>query len=102
MKITSNLSHILIIRGNYILPGVNVVKDKTILEHPSIIARIKNGQLIAEDSDFDFKSMHVSTLKKEIKDIYSIELLEKIMHEETRPSIVKAAEEQLEKLREED
>lgn len=108
MKVESTAAHVfqMIIPKVTIMPGINFVENaiaKDFLAHPHVQARIKSGFLKVLDDKVDNIEGAMGNYKSLIKDIPSIldiKLLEKIKAEDKRPSIIKAVETQLAKLRE--
>src|SRR5690606_31375611 len=97
---------------NYIMPGLNYLEDKSILDHPHIKAHIehKSLELLSElpkkNSDIlndiiDYENMNAKELAREIKDIYDIKLLEKIKAKDQRKLVLDALEKQLQSFKEE-
>lgn len=105
MKVESTATHVfrMIVPELTLIPGINIIQNadaEAFLAHPHIKERIENGLIkildeVVEDASKDYKS-----LMKDIPGIYDLKLLEKIKAEDKRPSVIKAVDAQLAKLRE--
>ena len=107
MKVESTATHVfqMIVPKLRLIPGINFIGNadaEAFLAHPHVKARIEKGlikildrELDPEDAVRDYKA-----LMKDIPGIYDIKMLEKIKAEDKRPSVIKAVDIQLAKLRE--
>lgn len=106
MKVKSNAPHVfqMIVPELRILPGINYLPDDpAILNDIHVKARIASGLLEILDQDVsgvkDAKKDYKS-LMKDIPQILDIKLLQQMLVDESRSSVVKAIEDQMAKLRE--
>ena len=105
MKVESTAPHVfrMIVPEVKLIPGINIIDNadaEAFLAHPHVKERIAKGLIkvldyVADESVKDYKA-----LMKDIPGIYDLKLLEKIKAEDKRPSIIKAVDAQLAKLRE--
>lgn len=89
-------------KGIRLLPGVNDVEEgalKKLLLHPLFTWRVDQGiiEILEVPKEIDGKAP-LKELLKHIPSMYDRELLQKIVDEDGRPAVVKAAKEQLKKV----
>lgn len=113
IKLQSNATYVFRCCGETVLPGVNFIKSKDFLNHPSVKARVEQGVFIVkaevkqapekegkEISLLDyFLALNVRDFTAEIKSIYNVALLEEIQKRDHRDSVKKACEAQLKKIK---
>lgn len=116
IKVKSNATYVFRCSGVNILPGINYVDNDKFFDHPSVKGRIENGTFKVDEplkkkaqekasvkgkeislADY-FTTLNVRDLSAEIKQIFSIELLELIFESDNRATIKKACQDQLKKL----
>lgn len=94
--------NVLTCNGQRFLPGVNEVEAgvlKSLLQHPLFKSRVDSGKITIFEvpKEADGKTP-VKDLLKHIPSIYDKPLLEKLVKEDGRAQVVKAAKEQLDKI----
>ena len=106
MKVKSNAPHVfqLIVPPLRILPGVQYIPDDpAILNDIHVKARIASGLLeILDEGVKDSKDAKkdYKTLMKDIPQILDIKLLQEMKADEARPTVLKAIDDQIAKMRE--
>jgi len=104
MKVVSTAKHVwMIYRPDSshvaINPGVNLNVDESIKDHPDFKKRVELGLISVSGAVSDFKEMDTKELMSDIKRIYDVKVLEKILAEDERVAIQKAAKDQLDNIR---
>jgi hypothetical protein len=108
MKVKSNAPHVfqMIVPELRLMPGVQYVPDnvkEAFLNDIHVKARIASGLLEILDEDVkDVKDAKkdYKTLMKDIPQILDIKLLQQMKVDEARPSVLKAIDDQIAKMRE--
>lgn len=104
MKVVSNAKHVwMIYRPDNshvaIVPGVNLNVDNSIKDHPDFKKRLELGLITVSETNKDFKDMDTKELIADIKRILDVKALEKILAEDERIAVQKAAKDQMDKIR---
>lgn len=113
IKLQSNATYVFKCCGETVLPGVNFIKSKDFLNHPSVKARLEQDVFVIKDEvkpedessskeisllDY-FMNLNVRDFTAEIKSIFNVALLEEILKRDQRSSVKKACEDQLKKIK---
>lgn len=104
MKVVSTVKHVWMIykpdNSHVVInPGVNLNVDESIKDHPDFKKRLELGLITVSGAASDFKDMDTKELMADIKRIYDVQVLEKILAEDERVAIQKAAKDQLDEIR---
>lgn len=104
MKLVSKAKHVWMIYrpdGTHvaILPGVNLNVEDSIMEHPDFKKRVELGLIEISGPASDFKQMNTRELLEDIKRVLDVKTLEKILAEDERVVIQKAAQDQIDEIR---
>ena len=106
MKLKSNVEYVFRCRGINIFPGVNLVDDKSLLDHPAVKARIEQKVFEVEETKSHDVSSYLKEsarkLAKEIPEMYNRSFLEQLLVQEPRSSVKKMIEDQLSKIKQQD
>lgn len=104
MKVVSNAKHVWMIYKPdnshvAIVPGVNLNVDDSIKDHPDFKKRVELGLIVVSETNKGFKEMETKDLINDIRRILDVKVLEKILHEDERVAVQKAAQDQMDKIR---
>lgn len=104
MKVVSNAKHVWMIYHPdnshvAIVPGVNLNVDDSIKDHPDFKKRLELGLITVSETTKDIKDMDTKELIADIKRIHDVKALEKILAEDERVAVQKAAQDQMDKIR---
>jgi hypothetical protein len=100
MKLKSNLQHVFRCCGINILPGVNVVKLDRFFKHPAVQNLIEQGSFEVDNKQLDTElAKSAKQLSSDVKNIFDIKLLEAIKKHDTRASVIKAVDSQINKIK---
>lgn len=122
MKLKSNATYVFKIGNKFIVPGFNILnkeEEKKLMAHSSVVWRIEKGvfeidqekkpakkaaKKAAKKEDFvaGLEELTAKEFSKEVVEIFDIALLEKIIRTDSRVTVQRAAQAQLDKLRGED